>query len=274
MLGPAVGVALALALGVMGLGFLVLWKRAERYAVMPMALAAGFVAGYAKLFDLPAKWDDEIWKWVVVSAVVAGVLLTIGNLLPRKFEWLAWVVMAVGVSCLTGRRIREDSGYYMAALGGGLVLYLAAYWPVARDARLRRVWPVMMLMCGVAAVALVMPFELNHGRMFFVLTALAGLSVAAGFLRPIGRMVAGGGVFPAVIFAVLTTTAAFYMVPDTYPRSVFFWLGAAPLGAGVAWVPWLKRRPWRCAIAATAVAGALLVPAIVIAINNAPPMDV
>jgi hypothetical protein len=154
-----------------------------------------------------------------------------------------------------------------------LILYLAAYRPVAGEGRLWMVGTGVMLGCCVAAVAMLMPFELNHGRLLFVLTALVGLSFVAGFAPPLRMMAAGGAALPAVVFAVLATTAAFYMVPDTYPRSVFWWLAAAPLGAGVAWVPWLRKRPWRCLLAALGATAAILAPAIVIAVKNAPPMD-
>jgi hypothetical protein len=278
MLGPAVGLALAVAAMVMAVCVVALWKARDRDrwmgAVMPVALAAGFCSGYAKLFDIPVTWDDEIWKWTVVSAALAGVLLAVGAILPREASWFAWGFLAVTVAWMTARRIPESREYFMAALGGGLILYVGAFCGAVREAGTRAVGPLIMLLCGMAGVGLVMPFEMNMGRMFFVLTALAGLCVVTGVARPLRSMAAGGTAFVAVMFGVLVTLAAVYMAPETYPRSVFWWMAAAPLGMAVAWAPWLRKRPWWCAIAAVAVTGALLVPAIVIAMKNAPPMDV
>lgn len=277
LLGAPLGAALGVALLVMAAGVLGFWKMAGREkwwrVVMPVALAGGFVAGYAAKLEFPAKWEAEIWQWAVLAAAIAGVLLALAAALPRHAEVGVWIVLAAAAAFVTVRRIPTQRLDFFAALAGGLVLYLAALWPVMREPRLWGVALAVMLACGFAAAGAVLPFDPIPGQMLVLVTALAGLAAAAGIVRPLRGMVCGAGAFLAVMFGVLLTVAAFDKCPELYPWKVFWLLGAAPLGIALAWVPWLRRRPWHCALAALLLAGAFLIPALLTAWKNAPPMD-
>src|SRR6185437_10437341 len=46
-------------------------------AAVPLALSAGFVAGYARFLDLPRGWADEPWKMAILIAALSGLLLAV-----------------------------------------------------------------------------------------------------------------------------------------------------------------------------------------------------
>ncbi len=298
--------ALCVALGVLILGCVaevLCWRRSwwkrSRGTVMPLALAAGFVAGYWIMAPFPKGsperpwYNDEAWKLVVVAVLMSGPLLALARVSPK---WLSIPLMLILAAALTLLIVRGPWAVskdrpdwpvwvnwriYAGSLAVGLCLYLVAIPPAgeggrAAEMRIRLVGPVVMWACTSAAgVIVMMTFDLKLGRMFVMLAVLAGLEAVATLPR-FSRAIAGGaGAFLAVMYASLLTLTAYYSQGGDWPlvRSAIILLGCAPLAAAVAWVPALQRRPWLCALIAFMLAGALLAPAAVIAKLYAPDMS-
>ncbi len=273
--------ALAVAIAVLAAGALAFRKIKPLWrALMPLALAAGFIAGYALVFDFPhgtpnRPWySDEAWKMAVVAVIAAGILLTIARMLPRNVGILVLATAAVAVTLIVVRTKWDDWHYYAAGLWAALLAYLVALIPSEREERLRFVAPVVLWLCAtVAGVAVSACYDhLKCGRMLVLTAVLAGLAIVAGFIRPIRGIATGAGPFLAMTFGAVMTYGI-YSKPDELPLTPFLLMALAPLAAGVAWIPPLHRRPGWCLMVAFAVAALLLIPLVWMTALNLPTMD-
>jgi hypothetical protein len=279
VLGWMAVTALGVAAGVLAVGRLLLWKvaDAERWlgVIAPLALGAGFVAGYAMVLPFPRGWTDEPWKMGVFVAGIAGVLLAVVEAIPRRGMWMASraavLLLLVGVvTWLTVRRF-VPLGVYASAMVGGLMVYMAAAWPAVSERKLWALGPVVMLASGFAATFVTMRWvDLStQGRMMVMVAALTGLALAMGVLPSMRGVARGATNFLAMMFGVMLVIVTRYRGEDM-PWWIFAWFCCGPLAMGLGWGPALRRRPWLCVVLAGVLAAAIVAPAVVVAAKYAP----
>ncbi len=258
-------------------------------ALVPLALGVGFAAHYAAAFDFPKGEDgrpwylDQMWKMPVVAAMLAAVLVALARIVPK---WIGLVPLALAIACTTLLCVRgpwvanpdfpawQHWPLYAAGLAGGLILYFACAWPVWRDPRL---WAVglLPLWAGLsgAAVTFLTTFEQRLGRMLVLAAILAGMAGVMAIFSRMRSFVGAAVAFLAVVLGTVTSVGCFYNLsyaePPIVPRAIFL-LVCAPLAMGIAWIPALRRRPWACAILATAIACGLAAAGTAVALLNAP----
>jgi hypothetical protein len=263
----------------MAAGATIVWRARDRdrwlEAIAPLALAAGFLAGYGAALEFPRTWLAEAWKMGVVVAAVAGILLTIEAMLTRRGMWqglrIGLLAALVAVATwLTVRRFTTHQTYYAVALAGGLVIHLAnLHGPLRDERRLWAIGPLVMLISCMAVTLVTLAWvDLNTmGRMIVTTTALAGLALGAGVTK-LPALARGSGPFLVVMFGVMLTIIARYR-GASIPWWIFAWLGAAPLAIAVAWIPALRKRPGLCVLVALIVALAIVTPAVIVAMTRA-----
>jgi hypothetical protein len=293
----ALAAALTVTLGLLGIGGLIgrrvgnsaHWPMAGG-AVMPVALAAGFLAGYAMQFPFPQgnadrPWYlDEAWKMASVVALGTGILLAVAHMVPKPLSVAVVVLLLAGVASISVRgpwlaTEQRPAWEAYAPLAGALLVSMIAYilclWPTWWDPRLWILGPLVMWACLAVAGVLVMTWvDQRLGRLLVMLAVLAGLAGVSGMPRPMRAIAAGAGPFLSVMFSVLVMLAYFYCQQNEVPalsNEVWLLLACAPLGAAVAWVPALRRRPWLCVLVAIGVTGAFLAATTTLAIRTAPP---
>jgi hypothetical protein len=290
MLGTTLGVAL----GIMAIATAALWKIKSRQhwlaAISPLALGAGFVAGYAVQLDLPREWNDEAWKMIIVLGGIAGVLLAAAQVMPARGigRAIAAVILATAVGLITWYTVRKftpPAGLFwadharmfrmewIASLAGWLAAVLLAGQPAMRQPRLWAIAPLIILLCASAGVIIGEGWvDKRIPWTLMILAALAGLSLAAGLVRPSRGHASGAAAFLAVMFGAIWSFITYYN-ESTIPTWAFAWFGAAPLAMAPAWIPPLQKRPRLCTALCLLAALAILIPAIIVIVKFAPPLE-
>lgn len=243
-------------------------------AVMPLALAAGFLLGYVEFFDLPRKWIPELWQTTVFVAILAGGLSSVALVIPRALiagPLRIFVVLCCTLVSVVGKHAQIPWQFF-GELIAIQVVTIYALRPLARSpAPVSGVPLAFGLACAAAAFVDGYVQDFNLARLFIVLGVMMAVSAGFGMLSLTAPFVRGAISFPTVLFAVMVAIAAFYL--DTLPHYTFILLAGAPLAACLGYVPALQRRKWWCLGAVAALAVACLIPAVIVAVRHAPAFE-
>jgi len=228
------------------------WARARARWVGPIALGAGFVAGFvacAGKFPLAPAQHWEWLLWLVAICAAVGALLAVERI-PRALRVGLVVLTIAGFAwrIVPPFASLADTRLAWQLLAGGM---FAACWliPVWASARMGPRTGVLVWLLAAAglAVVLVLGHSARFAQLAGVLAATCGVAMVAVLWRPEFRPAIPAGPVAAGVCVSLALLAMFYDASDV-PRAAFILSGVAPAGVGLTRLLGVERiGPWRAA---------------------------
>jgi len=229
-------------------------RMAAARAVAPLALGAGFAAGF---FGCLRKWAAippvEHWQWMVwlaLLAALAGVVMA----LPRVPSVVRWMV-GIGAAGVFGWLIvpgfadlADVRGRWRITAGVlVLVVGLLLKWSAER-AGPRGLTLVQLLGAFGLAGFLVAANTARFGQLAGVYAACLGVFLLAALWRPGLRVLGPAGPVAATISLSLALSAMFYDTSGV-PQVAYVLAGAAPALAGIGgFLGAIRIKGWRGAL--------------------------
>ena len=258
--------------------FLAVWRRIASSCTVAVALSAGYATGHALVAGWPSLPPRDATQWLFCFAVLAFIV-ALADAFIRSRRNLRIALWTIICSAASGLLLRPMFQHSWGRVEGWLYLLCIVIWLVlltwslevieSRPSGLSTLlWFATVVSAGTCA-ALMLSGSLLLGELAFVFTGAAGISFLLVRLFPVQTRPIGAAVPLVLLLGGLWLSGHFYA---ELPLSSLLLLAVAP-ALGLFAVQRGERWHWKAFLLQSALVGAPVILAVVVAYHASPPLD-